>query len=161
MRISSSRKTSISRNGSVPQTPASTGVVPDDRQHLARHVDDDRVGVAVRHQPRERAAAGHAVAARVVDDDQVDAAGLGALGREPGARAGADHRPAARDRRLQPRKRLGALHAAAADEAVQLGDHRVGEGRVVDVGVQLDELDVRSGSVARTAANSASSAAAS
>ena len=54
MRISSSRNTSISRNGSVPQTPASTGV-SDDGKHLARHVDDDGVGVAVGHHPRERA----------------------------------------------------------------------------------------------------------
>ena len=69
------------RNGSVPQTPASTGVVADDRQHLAGHVHDDRVGVAVGHHAGQRPAAGHAEAARVVDDDQVDAAGLGALGR--------------------------------------------------------------------------------
>ena len=37
--------------------------LPHDRQHLARHVDDDRVRVAVGHQPGERAAAGHPVAA--------------------------------------------------------------------------------------------------
>ena len=70
--------------------------LPHDRQHLARHVDDDRVRVAVRHQPGERAAAAHAVAAAVVDDDQVGAAGLGELRREARAGAGADdRRPAA------------------------------------------------------------------
>ena len=68
------------RNGSVPHTPASTGVFCDDRQHLAGHVHDDLVGVAVGHHAAEAAAAGHAEAAGVVDDDQVDAAGLGALG---------------------------------------------------------------------------------
>ena len=79
IRINSSRNTGIRRNGSVPQTPASTGVSLHDRQHLAGHVHDDRVGVAVRHQTGERAAAGHPEAAGVVDDDEVGAAGLGAL----------------------------------------------------------------------------------
>ena len=83
------------RNGSVPQTPASTGVSRTTGSTSRGHVDDDRVGVAVGQQPGERAAAGHAVAAGVVDDDQVDAAGLGALGREARARAGADDRLAA------------------------------------------------------------------
>ena len=52
------------RNGSVPQTPASTGVFCDDRQHLAGHVHDDLVGVAVGHHAAEAAAAGHAKPAR-------------------------------------------------------------------------------------------------
>ena len=112
MRISSSRKTSIEPERIGAADAGQHRRVPHDRQHLARHVHDDRVGVAVGHHPRERSAAGHAVAARVVDDDQVDAARLGALGREAGARARADHRTAARDRRLQLRERLGALHAA-------------------------------------------------
>ena len=56
-RLTSSRKRGIRRNGSVPQTPASTGVVAHDRQHLAGHVHDDRVGVAVGHHPGERPAA--------------------------------------------------------------------------------------------------------
>ena len=71
------------RNGSVPQTPASTGVLLDDGQDFAGHVHDDLVGVAVGHHAGQAAAAGHAEAAGVVDDDQVDAAGLGALGRMP------------------------------------------------------------------------------
>ncbi len=87
----------MSRNGSVPLTPASTGVLLDDRQHLARHLDDDLVGVAIGHQAGERAAPGHAVAAGVVDDDQVDAAGFLAFGGKPGAGAAADDRLAARD----------------------------------------------------------------
>ncbi len=146
MRISSSMKTSISRNGSVPQTPASTGTSLHDRQHLARHVDDDRVGVAVGHQPRERAAARHAVAAGVVDDDQVDAAGLGALGREAGARACADHRPAARDRRLQPRERLGALHAAPPTKPCSLATIASAKaGSLMSVSSSI-ELHVRTGS---------------
>ena len=62
------------------------------RQHLVRHLADDLVGVAVGQQARQRAAAGHAVAARVVDHDQVDAAGLLALGRQAGAGAAADDR---------------------------------------------------------------------
>ena len=70
--------------------------VAHDRQHLAGHLHDDRVGVAVGHQPGERAAAGHPVAAGVVDDDQVGAAGLGALGRQARAGAGADDHAAGR-----------------------------------------------------------------
>jgi hypothetical protein len=37
--------------------------VLDDRQHLGGHLDHDGVGVAVGHQPGQRAAARHAVAA--------------------------------------------------------------------------------------------------
>ena len=84
-----------------------------DREHLARHVDDDLVRVAVRHQPGERAAPAHPVAARVVDDDQVGAAGLGALRREARAGARADDRAAGVDLRAQPRERLGPRHDAA------------------------------------------------
>jgi hypothetical protein len=74
----------------------------DHRQHLARHVQHDVVGVAVGEEPGERAAAGHAVAAGVVDHDQVDPAGLLALGRQPGARAPADDGLAAADHAAQP-----------------------------------------------------------
>src|SRR5262245_29357824 len=59
-------------------------------QHLARHVNHDVVGVAVRHEAGWRAPAGHAVASRVVDHDEVDATGLLALGREPRPRPAAD-----------------------------------------------------------------------
>ena len=99
----------------MPQTPASTGVRADDRQHLARHLDDDAVGVAVRHHAGERAAAGHAVTARIVDDDQVGAARLFALGRNAGAGAGADDRLALRFHGAETRKDVGtrdARHAA-------------------------------------------------
>ena len=104
------RKRGISRNGSVPQTPASTGVSLHDRQHLAAHLHHDRVRVAVRHQPGQRAAARHPVAAGVVDDDQVGAALLGALGREAGAGAGADDHAAGVERRAQLRACLVAGH---------------------------------------------------
>ena len=97
----------------MPQTPASTGRVAHDRQHLGRHLHDDRVGVAVGHQPGQRAAAGHPVAAGVVDDDQVDAAGLGELRREAGAGARADDRPAGVDLRAQARERLSPLRSAS------------------------------------------------
>ena len=64
-------------------------------QHLVRHLLDDLVGVAVGEQARGGAAPGHAVAAGIVDDDQVDAARLLALGRDAGAGAAADDRHAA------------------------------------------------------------------
>ena len=53
----SRRKFGMSRNGSVPQTPASTGVSRTTGSTSPRHLHDDRVGVAVRHQPGQRAAA--------------------------------------------------------------------------------------------------------
>ncbi|MGY4331716.1 hypothetical protein ACVWWG_006133 [Bradyrhizobium sp. LB7.2] len=61
-----------------------------DGQHFAGHFQHDGVGVAVSHQSRERAAAGHAVATGIVDDDEVDTAGLLAFGRQAGACAAAD-----------------------------------------------------------------------
>ena len=77
------------------------GSVLDHRQHLAAHVHNDRVGVAVGHHPRQRAAPGHPVAPRAVDDDQVGAALLRALGRQAGTGAGADDRPAFPHDRVQ------------------------------------------------------------
>ena len=65
-------------------------------------------------RPGERAAAAHAVAAAVVDDDQVGAAGLGELRREAGSGAGADDRHARGDLRAQPRERLVARHRVAS-----------------------------------------------
>src|SRR6185436_14245305 len=67
----------------------------DDGQHLASHLEHDLVGVAVGQQAGERATPGHAIAARVVDDDEVDAAGLLAFGGQAGAGAAADDRLAA------------------------------------------------------------------
>ena len=77
------------RKGSVPQTPASTGVLRDG-QDFAGHVHDDLVGVAVGHHAAQVAAARHAETAGVVNDDQVDAARLGAVGGDAGAGAAAD-----------------------------------------------------------------------
>ena len=85
------------RNGSVPQTPASTGVSLTTGSTSLRHVDDDRVGVAVGQEPRQAAAARHPEASGVVDDDEVDAAALGELGRDAGAGPGADDRLPRRD----------------------------------------------------------------
>ena len=83
-----------------------------DREHLARHVDDDLVRVAERHQAGQRPAPAHAVAAAVVDDDQVGAACLGELGRQARAGAGADDRHAGGDLRAQTRECLVAGHDA-------------------------------------------------
>src|SRR5262249_58423145 len=67
--------------------------VAGDRQYLAGHVEDDLVGIPVGHHAAEAAAAGHAEAAGVVEDDQVDAARLGTLGAEAGTGAAADNGP--------------------------------------------------------------------
>lgn len=57
----------------------------DDGQDVRGHVDDDVVGVGVRHQAGEGAAAVHAEAAAVVDDDEGDTAGFGGFGCEADA----------------------------------------------------------------------------
>ena len=58
----------------------------------------------------------------------------------PGAGAGADDRLARLDLGAQPRERLVPRHR---DQLVQAVGHRVGERRVVDVGVELVHLDRR------------------
>ena len=80
--------------------------VLDHRQHLAGHFHDDRVGVAVGQQPGQGAAPGHAIAPGVVDDDEVNAAGLDELGGDAGAGAGADDGPARGDLGAQPGQRV-------------------------------------------------------
>ena len=106
------------------------GRLADDREHFGRHLDDDRVRVAVRHEAGERAAARHPVAARVVDDDQVTAAGLGTLGREARAGARADDRASFCDLRTEPLERFQAVHAGilrAAESRPGDPGQRVGE----------------------------------
>ncbi len=66
------------------------------------HLADDLVGVAVGQQPGQRTAARHPVATRVVDHDQVDAAGLLALGRQAGAGAATDDELASGDLGAKP-----------------------------------------------------------
>ncbi|MPN49692.1 hypothetical protein SDC9_197314 [bioreactor metagenome] len=58
-----------------------------DGQHFGAHVHNDRVRVAVRKQPGQRAVPGHPVPARIVDDQHIHAAGFAAFGGD--ARAGA------------------------------------------------------------------------
>ena len=82
-----------------------------DRQHLARHLHDDRVRVAVGEEAGEGSPARHAIPPGVVDDDEIGAAGLRALRREPGPGAGADDRPAVLHLRPQARQRFLPLHA--------------------------------------------------
>ncbi len=59
-------------------------------QHFAGHFHHDGVGIAVGHEARQRTAPGHAVAPRVVDDDQISAACFLKLGRDTRASAHAD-----------------------------------------------------------------------
>ena len=115
-----------------------------DRQHLARHLDHDRVGVAIGQQAGERAAAGHAIAAGIVDDDEIDAAGLLAFGGKARARAAADDRLAARvhgaksfEQRLRSKRGIvTSLRAAPGRlpmQRAERGNDRGGEFRIVDV----------------------------
>src|SRR3982074_2799007 len=73
-----------------------------DRQHLMRHLPNDFIGVTVGQHARERTTASHAIAARIIDDDQVDAAGLLAFRRQARPRAATDDRHAGAFHRLQP-----------------------------------------------------------
>ena len=123
--------------------------VLDDGQDLAGHLHDDRVGVAVGHQPGQAPPAGHPEPARVVDDDQVDPARLGALGAQARPGAAADDRRARGD---LPPERVENLAAQwswnmVASSTVRVGRARsssrcpsrgVGERRVVDVLVAVD-----------------------
>ena len=126
--------------------------VLDHRQHFGRHLHHDRVGVAVGHQPGERAAPGHAVAAGIVDDDQIDAAGLLAFRREARAGAAADDRLAARrpwrgifSIRAERSNAHGYLAALRRDAAPAMHrpegvEHGGGESRIVDVRGDAHEL---------------------
>ena len=148
-----SRKTSMSaeRVGAVDAGEHRRAL--DDRQHLARHLDDDRVGVAIGQQPGERASAGHAVAAGIVDDDEVDAARFLAFGREARARAAADDRLAARGHRgnfsiRAERSNRGIVTSLRAfarrgRAAPKRFDDGGGEFRVVDMAPDAKGLAVR------------------
>jgi len=75
-------------------------------QHLARHVHHDGVGVSVGEDSGHAAAPCHAVAARVVDDNQVHAALLDELGRDSRARSGSQQGAARLYLRAQPPQRF-------------------------------------------------------
>lgn len=93
--------------------PAHTGQYRrgfDDRQHFARHVDDNRIGVAIGQQAGKRSAPGHAVAAGIVDDDEICAARLRALRRKPGACSGADDGAPFLNLAAKPPERFLSLH---------------------------------------------------
>ena len=85
----------------MPFTPASTGVCFTTGNTSRAISMTIVVGVAIGEQAGKRAAAGHAVSARVVDDDEVDAARLLALRRQAGARAAADDRHPIADHGLE------------------------------------------------------------
>ena len=147
----------------MPLTPASTGVWRTTGSTSAAISLDDLVGVAEGEQAGGGAAAGHAVAAGVVDDDEVDAAGLLALGREAGAGAAADDRlavarPCARNFVRMSARGMAGMGGLLGDLAVG-GDEGVGEVRVVDVERQADDPAV--GRSASRPASSASKSAAS
>jgi hypothetical protein len=74
----------------------------DGRQHLVGHLFDDLIGIAIRHQAGQRAATGHPIPPGIVDDDQVNAAGLFALGRDAGPRPATDDDAAAGDLLTKP-----------------------------------------------------------
>ena len=78
------------RVGSVD--PGENRRVPDHGQDLDGHLLHDLVGIAVGKQAGRRAAPRHPVAAGIVDDDEVDAAGFLRLRGQAGTRAATDDR---------------------------------------------------------------------
>ena len=91
--------------------PGQHGRVAHHRQHLARHLDDDLIGIAIGEHPRQRSAPRHSVAARIVDDDEVDPARLLAFGGEAGAGAATQDRLACFHHRPEPLHQCSAIHA--------------------------------------------------
>ena len=81
------------------------------RQHFLRHVLDDLVGIAIGEDAGERAAPRHAVAPRIIDDDEIDAAFFLALGGKASAGATADDRFLARNHAVEFFKELRAFKA--------------------------------------------------
>ncbi len=84
-------------HGIGPAHAGQHGRLAGHRQDLVGHLQHDGVGVAKGHQPGQRAMPGHAESPGVVDHDQVDPAGLLALGADARARPAADDRLAAGD----------------------------------------------------------------
>ena len=126
----------------------------DDGEHFASHLQHDRVGITIRHQAGERAAASHTVAAGVVDDDQVDAACLFAFGGQAGAGAAANDRLTLRGhvaeffeqrRSFKPghgSPRHSPTTSSAPEHGAERVDNRGGELGFVDVLIDADELAV-------------------
>src|SRR5262245_37858287 len=85
-----------------------------DGQDLAGHLQHDLVGVAVREQAGQGSAPRHPVAPRVVDHDEIDAAGVLALRGQAGAGPAADDRLAAADHLVEALEDLLAGHARHA-----------------------------------------------
>src|SRR5215469_11919570 len=77
-----------------------------DGQYFFRHFHHNVVGIAVCQQPRQRTPACHAIPARVVDHDQVDAASLLALCGKTCPRTASDDRLAVANHTLKFRAQL-------------------------------------------------------
>ena len=88
-------------NGICAVDPGEHRRLFDHRQNLVGHLLDDLIRITVREKTRRAAAAGHPVPARVVDDEQVDAARFLADGGQSGPGTAADDRLATRDLRAE------------------------------------------------------------
>ena len=75
-----------------PTDPGKHRRFADDGQDFLRHLHDDAVRIPVGHHPRKRPATRHPKPTRVVDDNEIDAAGLLTLGRQTRTRPAADNR---------------------------------------------------------------------
>ena len=84
----------------------------DDGEDLTGHLEDYRVGITVWHQARQRSSPRHAVAARVVDNDQISATRFGELRRETDSGARSNDYFAAFDCGAEPDQCFVAGHTA-------------------------------------------------
>jgi hypothetical protein len=69
-------------------------------QDFTGHLQDDRVGVSVRHEAGQGATPGHAIPTAVINNDQVGPSGFFELGRYTGPGPSPDYRAAICDNSL-------------------------------------------------------------
>ena len=101
--------------------PGQNGGVPDHGQHFAGHFHHHAVGIAIGHQPGQRAAPGHTVPSGIVDHDQVNSAGLFAFGGQAGARAAADDRRAGIAHGAEPGHQFGTVEHGYSPAVLRRG----------------------------------------
>ena len=88
--------------------------VAHDGQNFTGHLHNDGVRVAIGHETSQRSSSGHAVAAGVVDDDEIRLCSFSALGGDPCARTTADDGNSRRTTRLPSLQTRRSVHDAAS-----------------------------------------------
>jgi len=77
--------------------PGEDGSFVNGSEYLMGHFTHNLIGISVGHQTGQRAASSHPIAARIVDDDQIDSPGFFASSTDSGAGTAPKNWPAALD----------------------------------------------------------------